>query len=205
MSALNHSTQSGRHPLKARGADLYETPPVATEALLRVETLPQRIWEPAAGRGAVARVLRQAGHAVTASDLIDYGELDFVRDFLAESKMPAGCAAIVTNPPYQIANEFARHALDLSPNVYLLLAGFSGIGPTHRRARKARASRGVRLSPPATDDASRWLDRPAGVGDSVWLVCLESRSPRPDRDRPHIMGPGGMTARTDSGCGLEGL
>ena len=121
MSALNHSTQSGRHPLKARGADLYETPPVATEALLRVETLPRRIWEPAAGRGAVARVLRQAGHAVTASDLIDYGELDFVRDFLAESKMPAGCAAIVTNPPYQIANEFARHALDLSPNVYLLL------------------------------------------------------------------------------------
>jgi hypothetical protein len=118
---LSHSTQSGRHQLSERGADLYETPPVAVEALLLVEQLSDRVWEPAAGRGAIVRALRYCGHTVIASDVINYGDLDFVRDFLAESKMPAGCEAICTNPPYRLANEFARHALDLSPKVYLLL------------------------------------------------------------------------------------
>jgi hypothetical protein len=32
---LHHSCQAGRHPLSARGLDLYETPAVAVEALLR--------------------------------------------------------------------------------------------------------------------------------------------------------------------------
>jgi hypothetical protein len=47
--------------------------------------------------------------------------LDFVADFLTTTAMPAGCEAIVTNPPYQIADQFTRHALDLAPRVYLLL------------------------------------------------------------------------------------
>jgi hypothetical protein len=42
-------------------------------------------------------------------------------DFLTTVLPPKGCGAIVTNPPYQIATEFARHALDLTPRVYLLL------------------------------------------------------------------------------------
>jgi hypothetical protein len=119
---LNHSAQSGSHPYADRGNDLYETPPCAVEALLRVERLPHRIWEPAAGRGAIARVLRNHGHEVTASDLVDYGiGLDFIRDFFAESKAPTGCRAIISNPPYRFAAEFADHALDLMPRVYLLL------------------------------------------------------------------------------------
>ena len=40
-----------RHPDSARGSDLYETPEVATLALLRAEPLPRSIWEPACGRG----------------------------------------------------------------------------------------------------------------------------------------------------------
>ena len=70
---LDHSCQVQRHPLAERGDDLYETPPVAVEALLRVEHLPRRIWEPACGPGAIVRVLRAHGHEVLASDLVDYG------------------------------------------------------------------------------------------------------------------------------------
>jgi hypothetical protein len=79
------------------------------------------IWEPAAGHGAIVNVLRANGHVVIASDVIDYGNLDFVRDFFAETKMLADCAAIATNPPYKLATEFAKQALDLAPQVYLLL------------------------------------------------------------------------------------
>jgi hypothetical protein len=119
---LSHAANAGSHPFVDRKNDLYETPRPAVEALLRVEQLPHWVWEPAAGRGAIASVLRDHGHAVIASDLIDYGfPLHFVGDFLASFKLPAGCEAIVTNPPYQIANEFTEHALDLAPKVYLLL------------------------------------------------------------------------------------
>lgn len=120
---LSHATQSGRHPLSERGADLYETPACAVEALLHVEAPPHRIWEPAAGRGAIAEVLRAHGHFVIASDLHDWDcpASEFGVDFLRTTKAPTGCTAIVTNPPGALADEFARHALDLVPEVYLLL------------------------------------------------------------------------------------
>lgn len=113
-----------RHSHAERGHDLYETPAVATESLLRAERLPHCVWEPAAGRGAMVRVLRAAGHDVYATDLIDYGSPDVDatgRDFLAEAKAPTGCEAIVTNPPFKDAPAFIRRALDLAPLVAVLL------------------------------------------------------------------------------------
>ena len=74
---------------------------------MRVEKLPARIWEPAAGRGAIVRVPRNHNHNVVASDVHDYGALDFVGDFLAQDGMLVGCEAIVTNPPFKIAEPFA--------------------------------------------------------------------------------------------------
>ena len=112
-----------RHPLTERGHDLYETPSVAVQALLRVEELPHLIWEPAAGRGAIVRVLRTAGHEVVTSDLIDYGVPGQAsgRDFLLEDKPPPGVEMILTNPPFGIANAFVRHAVTLCPRVCMLL------------------------------------------------------------------------------------
>jgi hypothetical protein len=119
--ALDHSCQVQRHPHAERGLDLYETPGVGTKALLRHEHLPRRLWEPAAGRGAIVNVLRAAGHEVIASDIHDYGGLDFVRDFLTETAMPADCRCIVTNPPFQWVEPFVAHALELAPIVVMLL------------------------------------------------------------------------------------
>jgi hypothetical protein len=119
--ALDFSSQSRRAPFTDRGLDLYETPDVAVKALLRVERLPYVIWEPAAGRGAIVRVLRDYGHAVIASDIHDYGELDFVGNFLSETKSPAGVEAIVSNPPFRWAEQFVAHALEIAPLVIMLL------------------------------------------------------------------------------------
>jgi hypothetical protein len=79
------------------------------------------VWEPCAGHGSIVRVLRAHGHAVIASDLIDYGNLHFVRDFLGEIGIPAGVEAIITNPPFKLAEEFVEHALQLCPLVIMLL------------------------------------------------------------------------------------
>jgi hypothetical protein len=113
-----------KHALADRDADLYETPDVATHALLRAENLPHYVWECASGPGAIARELRSAGHKVIATDLVDYRspEQDHSRrDFLLESKAPDGVKAIITNPPFKLAGEFVEHALRLCPRVIMLL------------------------------------------------------------------------------------
>lgn len=122
----------GRNPHDERGNDLYETPPEATWALLKAERLPTHIWEPAAGRGAIVDVLREAGHMVYASDLIDYGipaQLPAV-DFLMEWRTPMFCDCIVTNPPFKLVDEFVRKAVELAPKVCMLLrlAYLEGMG-----------------------------------------------------------------------------
>jgi hypothetical protein len=110
-----------RHPHSERGLDPHQTALPAIEALLRVEPIPHRVWEPA-GRGVIVGVLRDHGHAVIASDICDYGfPLHFIADFLTQTQMPTGCEAIVSNPAYQIAAKFIAHALKLSPLVIMLL------------------------------------------------------------------------------------
>src|SRR5262249_61868870 len=76
--ALDFSCQVQRHPLSVRGSDCYETPPAATRALLAVETLPHRIWEPCVGKGA-----SYPGGV----------------DFLMERSAPLDVDCIVSNPP----------------------------------------------------------------------------------------------------------
>lgn len=88
-------------------------------ALLRVERLPPTIWEPACGRGAIAKVLTAAGFNVWSSDLVDYGFGVPKIDFLLERQCWNG--AIVTNPPYKLADDFVRHALGLCEKVVMLL------------------------------------------------------------------------------------
>ena len=90
------------------------------EALLRVETLPKCVWEPACGSGNIVRALRLAGHEVVATDLHDYGCGKSGIDFL-KGKFVKIDGCIVTNPPYQLAHQFVKKALELSPLVVMLL------------------------------------------------------------------------------------
>jgi hypothetical protein len=112
-----------RHALADRRDDLYETHPVAIRALLEVEAVPARIWEPACGPGAIVRVLRDAGHEVVATDLVDYGCPESVSgvDFLMETRAPDNVGAILTNPPYKLAGRFVAKGLELCPVVIMLL------------------------------------------------------------------------------------
>ncbi len=124
MAGLASGTGNKRDLLANRKDDLYETPAVAVETLLRIEALPPVIWEPACGPGAIARVLRGAGHVVYATDLVDYAspDQDEARwDFLSEQQCPIGVQAIVTNPPFKLAGEFVTHALKLCPVVMMLV------------------------------------------------------------------------------------
>jgi hypothetical protein len=116
-----------RHTAADRGPELYETPPEATHALLAHEMLPQRLWEPAAGRGAIVRVLRAAGHTVLSTDLHDHpGAEPWDVDqtglhFLKPLKGIPEIGAIVTNPPFSLAQEFVDRSLQYAPMCCMLL------------------------------------------------------------------------------------
>jgi hypothetical protein len=122
-SLLDMSTGNRVHAISDRKDDLYETPAIAVAALLSRESIPLTVWEPCCGPGAIVRELRASGRAVIASDLVDYGcpESDARRDFLMERSAPDGVPAIVTNPPFKLAEEFAAHAIELVPEVYMLM------------------------------------------------------------------------------------
>lgn len=124
MAGMIAGTGNTRAPLAERGDDLYQTPPEAVTALLNAERLPHHIWEPACGPGAIVRVLRDHGHQVLATDLVDYAspDQDHARwDFLSELRLPDGIEAIVTNPPFKNVEPFVANALRLCPKVIMLL------------------------------------------------------------------------------------
>jgi predicted RNA methylase len=118
-----------------KGQDFYATPPWVTQALLRQVPLRGPIWEPCCGDGAMATVLAADGHTVVASDIAERGFGTSGVDFMGCETVPAGCRAIVTNPPYGDSGshgaqsespvamlKFLRHALTLTESVQGQLA-----------------------------------------------------------------------------------
>lgn len=95
--------------------DFYATDKRAIEELLKRETFQSLIFEPACGQGHIGKVLEEYGYEVKVSDICyrGYGEKESVDFFqIVENNLD-----IVTNPPYFCANEFIKHALEISKNV----------------------------------------------------------------------------------------
>lgn len=76
--------------------DFYQTPEWVTRVLLGFHKFDGEIWEPAAGRGDMAEVLKKAGYEVYATDLVNRGYCSAGIDFLFENMRAQN---IVTNPP----------------------------------------------------------------------------------------------------------
>ena len=113
-SQAEHATNQRNED--AEQHDYYATDPKAEELLLQCEGFSPRIWEPACGEGHISEVLKEHGHTVYSTDLVNrgYGDLSGV-DFL---RLPDGYVwdgDIITNPPYKYAKEFVVAALGAIP------------------------------------------------------------------------------------------
>jgi len=100
------------------GPEDFPTPPWATRAFLN-HVLPAALhdktcWEPAANRGFMVRPLQERFGNVIGSDLHDYGVGFPMVDFLT-GPTPADHGQrvdwIITNPPFNLAEEFVQRAL----------------------------------------------------------------------------------------------
>jgi hypothetical protein len=104
---------------KRKRHDFYETSEWAVEQLCEVEQLARVIWEPCAGGGRLAQVLRRHGSLVIESARVRRAQHQQRLDFLNAKRLLA--TAVVTNPPYRLATEFIRHALCLGVEYLALL------------------------------------------------------------------------------------
>lgn len=92
------------------GEDFYPTPAWATYALIENETFTGEIHECACGDGRMAEVLKETGQSVFASDLCNRGYGETGINFLKSLRPTSN---IVTNPPFNLAQEFIEHALTM--------------------------------------------------------------------------------------------
>lgn len=107
---------ASNHTEKDRvGKDYYATEPKATELLLAEEAFSKKVWEPACGGGHMAKVLIEHGYDVRCTDITEreMGNVpyDGNLDFLEYSGKFSG--DIVTNPPYKIALDFIKKAINV--------------------------------------------------------------------------------------------
>ena len=111
------------HPEQRAAGDYYTTDPTAVEqfinhyhkiSLFAREFFYTKIWEPACGCGNISKVLESKGYNVISTDLYDRGYGKSGVDFLT-AELPFECNTIITNPPYALADDFVKHAMDILP------------------------------------------------------------------------------------------
>lgn len=111
--------------------DYFPTPPWATRALCEHlaewgDPSKESVWEPACGEGHMARPLAEYFRTVVASDIHGYG-FGTVHDFLSAGTLLEGSPPIeapdwvITNPPFNKAQEFALRAAEIAREGFALL------------------------------------------------------------------------------------
>ena len=110
---------TNRRLVEKAGPNFYPTPAWGTIALLHHVTFHGSILEPCCGKGAMSEeLIRQYGpDRVMSSDKYDYGYGE-VKDFFDIQKPYDN---VVTNPPYNIAEDILYHALHISNKKVALL------------------------------------------------------------------------------------
>lgn len=147
--------------------DFYPTPAECTIALMEFLAMPKSIiLEPACGEGHMSKVLETYGHTVISRDLRITGYGTAGIDFLNATR--ERCDAIITNPPFNIAEEFIKKALREADTVCMLLKAH------YWNARKRYAL--FTSNPPAYILPLTWRPDFTGDGnatmDMIWTVWL---------------------------------
>jgi hypothetical protein len=156
--------------------DHYPTPPAATWALLRCERFAGPVWEPCAGAGEMASVLRDSGLFVVASTIEErnpalcgvHGGIDFL-SVDCDPNWPV-FDNIITNPPFKIAEKIIRKALSHRPAKVAMLLNIKFL------SRVGRARNFFHFHPPSRV----WV-----IGDRITMYPADYDGPRGTTTETH--------------------
>jgi hypothetical protein len=122
MSLKSSTIIGGAGAEKRRELDFYPTPAECTHALMKYLNLnieEHIIWEPACGTGEMSEVLKRYASEVISTDLRYTGYGEGGVEYLTTTKRP--CTAIITNPPFNLADKFILRAVNEANVVAMLL------------------------------------------------------------------------------------
>jgi hypothetical protein len=112
MSVVGVEKERKSHIWKRQAEDWYQEPNWVSERLFDVEPFDGLIVDPCCGGGNIVRAARSHGLLAVGCDIEDRGfPLEKRADFLLDA---TACANIVTNPPFNIAPQLVRRALDVA-------------------------------------------------------------------------------------------
>lgn len=169
--------------------DFFPTPPWATRALMHdvlewgLNDYP-KVWEPACGEGHMARVLMEECGFMFASDVHDYGVDSRVGSFVGRGADVVDCPFdpdwVITNPPFNLALEFAERGLRVARRgVALLVRSAWSEG-------NERFNRLFSVSPPSIIAQfcervpmvkGRWDPKASTATSYAWFIWLKQDSP----------------------------
>lgn len=179
--------------------DYFPTPPWATRALLH-DALPDEpwsersVWEPAAGEGHMTNVLKESVRIVCSSDVHDYKRGYRIGSFVGlgedVAKKPFGKEGpdwIITNPPFNLALEFAQRGLqDARCGVALLVRSVWAEGRERYESLFSKAPPSViaQFAERVPMVAGRWDPQASTATSYAWFIWLKNeRSFRPTEFR----------------------
>ncbi len=129
---LSSSAVMARRNISTQGLDPYWTPPNATRALCEhildgyggsTRIAAMRAIDPAAGMGHIVDTCEEYFSEAEGSDIYDYGRGFRKQDFLTyPDELDEEMDAIITNPPFNKADDFVLKALSLNPAITAVLA-----------------------------------------------------------------------------------
>lgn len=122
--SISNGNSENRDPL-----DFYETPQEFTRELLRRHKFHAKVWEPAAGKGAISEVLRKAKYTVLSTDVNPLAPGIRPLDFLSATRTGYD---IVTNPPFKLMVPFILKAYELCHRKVAMVMPISGLNSSGR-------------------------------------------------------------------------
>ena len=198
--------------------DDFPTPPWATRALIEHVLLPRTYgrakmlamstaWDPACNRGYMARPLGEYFADVQATDIHDYGYEHHLRtvDFLwrgSEDYLTPDW--LITNPPFQLAEQFIERAFDLNIEGFAMLMRTSfqeGVGRYNRLFSRFAPTITAQFServimhkgkivnpnvpvPVWSKKLKKWVMRkPSSATSYMWFVWLDGRKVNTSSDQ----------------------
>lgn len=164
--------------------DDFPTPPWATRALIKhviQPLMPRRslmrdtVWEPSCNRGYMSKALKESFYHVCESDIADYGG-NVVMDFLDGFSGVGYYDWIITNPPFNKAEDFIRRCGDLSPRAgYAMLvrtAFLEGVGRYDRIFMKNPPNVVAQFSERVPMVKGRYDPKASTATSYCWLVWM---------------------------------